>query len=244
MDIKSYLDEAAARINTPDFIVDDPVQFPRRYEDLRDIEIVAFLTATIAWGKRTMILRDAERMLSKIGSSPYDYVMGEGYKSLGTANVHRTFFETNLAYMMRGLRQFYFKYESMDAYMATLDEHTPQRLVEELRRSAIEANNGCVDIRCYSSNLASSALKRVNLALRWLVRNDGIVDMGVWKSMKPSELYIPLDVHVGNTARSLGLLTRSSNDWKAVVELTERLREFDATDPIRYDFALFGVEVC
>ncbi|MDR2680081.1 MAG: TIGR02757 family protein [Tannerella sp.] len=243
MDIKAYLDEHAERINRPSFIENDPVRFPRRYKYLQDIETVSFLVATIAWGKRAVILRDAERMLAKMGESPYDYVMNEGYRSLGTANVHRTFFEHNLAYMLRGFRHFYSLYVSMDDYMASCEVKTPQRLVEALRKSAAEANRNQNDIRCYSADLGNSALKRVNLALRWLVRNDGIVDLGVWKSMTPDMLFIPLDVHVGNTAREIGLLTRKINDWKAVEELTDRLRVYNREDPVLYDFALFGIGV-
>jgi len=243
MDIKSYLDEYVEKINTPAFIDDDPVQFPRRYSDLRDIEIVSFTVTTIAWGKRQMILRNAERMLAKMGVSPYDYVMSEGYKNLGIANVHRTFFEHNLAYMLRGFKKFYSDNESMDAFMATCSEKNPQTLVTALRSAAHKANDNQHDIRCYSTDLKNSALKRVNLALRWLVRNDGIVDLGVWKSMKPSDLYIPLDVHAGNTARSIDLLSRKVNDRRAVEELTGNLRKFDPEDPVKYDFALFGIGV-
>jgi uncharacterized protein (TIGR02757 family) len=243
MDIKAYLDEHAERINRPAFIDSDPVQFPRRYKNLQDIEIVSFSVAAIAWGKRSLILRDAERMLAKMGECPYDYVMNEGYKNLGTANVHRTFFEQNMTYMLRGFRHFYMSYGSMDDYMASCYEKTPQKLVEALRESALKANDNQKDIRCYSSNLESTALKRVNLALRWLVRNDGIVDLGVWKSMKPDMLYIPLDVHVSNTAREIGLLARRNNDWKAVEELTGKLRTYNPADPILYDFALFGIGV-
>lgn len=243
MDIKAYLDEHAERMNRPDFIESDPVQFPRRYKNLQDIEIVSFLVAAIAWGKRAIILRDAERMLAKMGESPFDYLMNEGYKRLGTANVHRTFFEQNMAYMLRGFRRFYTSYASMDEYMASCGEKTPQKLVEALRESALEANHNQKDIRCYSSDLRNTALKRVNLALRWLVRNDGIVDLGVWKSMTPDLLYIPLDVHVGNTARAIGLLTRRNNDWKAVEELTDKLRAYNHEDPVLYDFALFGIGI-
>ena len=243
MDIKAYLDEHAERINKPSFIENDPVKFPRRYNDLCDIEVVSFLVATIAWGKRAMILRDAERMLVKTGNSPYDYVMSEGYKKLGTANVHRTFFENDMAYMLRGFRRFYTQYESMDNYMSACPEHTPQKLVDALRMSAIEANGGVHNMKCYSKDFKNTALKRVNLALRWLVRNDGIVDLGVWKSMKPSELFIPLDIHVGNTARRIGLLSRNNNDWKAVSELTEKLRGYHPEDPVLYDFALFGIGI-
>ena len=245
MDIKEYLDEHAERINKPSFIEDDPVKFPHRYKDLRDIEIVSFLVSTIAWGKRTIILRDAERMLAKIGNSPYDYVMSEGYEKLGTANVHRTFFENDMAYMLRGFRHFYLSHNNMDEYISTLTDRSPQKLVEVLRLSAKEAcgNDNTHNMKCYPKDFKNTALKRVNLALRWLVRNDGIVDLGVWKSIKPSELYIPLDIHVGNTARENGLLIRKNNDWKAVNELTVKLREYNPEDPILYDFALFGIGI-
>ncbi|MDR2473514.1 MAG: TIGR02757 family protein [Tannerella sp.] len=245
MNIKEFLDEHVEKINTEAFIDDDPVRFPRRYNDLRDIEIVAFTVANIAWGKRSMILRDAERMLAKMGTSPFDFVMNEGYKTLGTANVHRTFFEHNLAYMLRGFKALYADYKSIDECFASLpeDKRNAWTLVETLNGYAMQANAQQTDIRCYSRNAVKSALKRVNLALRWLVRTDGIVDIGVWKSLKPCDLYIPLDVHVGNTARALGLLTRSSNDRRAVEELTAKLREFNPSDPIIYDFALFGVGV-
>jgi len=243
MDIKDFLDFHAERINNKDFIKDDPVQFPRRYNRLQDIEIVSFLVTTIAWGNRKMILRNSEKMLEKMGVSPYDYVMSGGFESLGTANVHRTFFEYNMAYMLRGFRQFYTSYDSMDAFMASCTDKSPQTLVAALRQAALDANGGIPDVRCYSSDLKNSALKRVNLALRWLVRDDGIVDLGVWKSLKKSQLYIPLDVHVGDIARETGLLTRRSNDWRAVEELTAQLRRFDPEDPIKYDFALFGIGV-
>jgi uncharacterized protein (TIGR02757 family) len=115
--------------------------------------------------------------------------------------------------------------------------------VKILRNTAWIANKNQKDTKCYSSDLKNTALKRVNLALRWLVRNDGIVDLGVWKSLTPGQLYIPLDVHVGNTARKIGLLTRKSNDWKAVEELTDKLREYNPEDPVLYDFALFGIGI-
>jgi len=245
MCLKEFLDGQAALMNTADFIKDDPVQFPRRYTKLQDIEIVAFLVATIAWGKRAMILRSAERMLKKLGENPYEFVMNGDYQQLGNKNVHRTFFEHDLKFMLQGFRHFYRTYRSMDDFMATCAtiDRTPQKLVETLRRFACEAAGENGNPRCYATNLKQSALKRVNLALRWLVRNDGIVDLGVWKSLKSSELYIPLDIHVGNVARKLGLLNRKQNDWKAVEELTAVLRSFNPQDPVIYDFALFGIGI-
>lgn len=247
MDIKAILDEHVERINVSDFIKDDPVQFPHRFSKLQDIEITAFTTATIAWGKRCMILRDADRMLSLMNNSPYDFVMNKGFECLGKENVHRTFFQPDLAYMLRGFYEIYSKYESINDMVKVLgisnDSAPAWRVCDVLRDIAFNANNNEYNSQCFPSNFNNSALKRINLAIKWLVRNDGIVDLGVWDCIKPSQLYIPLDVHVGNTARKLNLLTRKSNDRKAVVELTDKLIGFNPTDPVIYDYALFGIGV-
>ena len=242
--MKNFLDEQVQFINTPAFIAADPVQFPHRYKRLQDIEIVSFIVATIAWGRREMILRDAERMLSVMGESPYNYVMNEDYKNLGTKNVHRTFFEDDLAYLLRGFHKIYTENESIECLLEKHNVHDAWQIAAVLQNELQAANNGKTNSRnCISLHFEKSALKRLNMALRWLVRNDGIVDLGVWKVLKPSELYIPLDVHVGNTARKLDILKRKSNDRKAVEELTAVLRDFCKEDPIKYDFALFGIGV-
>ena len=247
MNIKELLDEQVLKINTPDFIKDDPVQFPRRFNKLQDIEIVSFTTATIAWGKRSMILRDTERMLSLMNNAPYEFVMNKGFETLGNANVHRTFFQPDLAYMLRGFHSIYSKYDSINSMTKELGVGSGSvpvwRLCEKVRGLSCKADDGCYSSQCFPSNFNSSALKRINLAIKWLVRNDGIVDLGVWDCIKPSQLYIPLDVHVGNTARKLNLLNRKSNDRKSVEELTNILREFNPNDPVIYDFALFGIGV-
>ena len=242
--LKQFLDEQTFRINTPAFIENDPVQFPRRYTRLQDIEIAAFLTATIAWGNRTMILKSAERMLLKMGESPCDFVLNEGYKTLGTANVHRTFFEQDLAYMLTGYRTVLIRFGSIKAFLENIPNlNTAWDIAGVLRLIIMEANNNKYNNKCFPSNFEKSAIKRINLALRWLVRNDDIVDLGVWTFMKPSQLFIPLDVHVGNTARELGILQRAGNDRKAVEELTGKLRSFCPEDPVKYDFALFGIGI-
>jgi uncharacterized protein (TIGR02757 family) len=245
--IKTFLDEQVLRFNTPSFIESDPVQFPRRYKKLQDVEIVAFAVATISWGKRPMILRNAERMLAMLGDSPLDFVMNRDYLALGKANIHRTFFENDLAYMLRGFNRIYDKYGSVENMLKVRrieQEAAPVWtlagvLSEEMRL----ANNGQGNSKCYPSNYGNSALKRINMALRWLVRDDGIVDMGIWKTLTPRQLYIPLDVHSGNTARELGILTRNSNDRRSVEDLTAVLREFCPEDPVKYDFALFGTGI-
>ncbi|MDE6018441.1 MAG: TIGR02757 family protein [Muribaculaceae bacterium] len=247
-EMKEFLDQQAALINCPEFISDDPVQFPRRFDRLQDIEIVSLLAAHIAWGKRSMICRDAERLLALMGHDPYNYIMDEGYLDLDPSmNIHRTFFARDLQHLLAGLREIYRRYGSLDAFSAavgTSDDQAPAwKLVGEMQKIVTDANGGVVAKRGLPNNLKQTALKRVNMALRWLVRDDGIVDMGVWKSIPKSKLFIPLDIHVGNTARDLGLLNRKQDDRKAVEELTDVLRKFRPEDPAYYDYALFGIGV-
>lgn len=247
-DIRDLLDAEANRINRPEFIHNDPVQFPRRFSKLQDIEIAAFLSAIIAWGRRTMICRDCERMLNLMDNEPYAYVMDCGYEDLDPSlNIHRTFFARHLQYFLRGLNRIYRDFGSLDAFATSLrvgDTEAPAwKLVEEMEKVMRDENNGENCSQCLPVNLDSTALKRVNMALRWLVRDDGIVDMGVWKSIPKSKLYIPLDVHVGNTARNLGILERRANDRKSVDNLTAALRSIRPEDPVFYDYALFGIGI-
>lgn len=246
-DIALLLDSEAARINSPAFIDDDPVQFARRFDTKQDIEIAALLTSSIAWGNRTMICRDCERMLALMDNQPYRYVLDEGYEDLRDMNIHRTFFAENLRHYLRGLRNIYSRYNSLEDYAQAchvgVAELPGWALADAINAALREANGGKEDSRCLPINTSNTALKRLNMALRWLVRDDGIVDMGIWTVIKPSQLYIPLDVHVGNTSRELGLLDRRSNDKKAVLELTETLRTLRPDDPVYYDYALFGIGV-
>ncbi len=246
-DIKELLDYEAQRMNNPGFIDDDPVQFPRRFCKLQDIEIAALLSATIAWGNRKMICKDCARMLSLMDSSPYSYVMDQGYEELPDMNIHRTFFAKNLRYFLRGLHWIYLRYVSLQDFAAkcgiAATQYPSWNLVEKMNAAFALANGGNADNRCLPLNLETTALKRVNMALRWLVRNDGIVDMGVWSVLKPSQLFIPLDVHVGKTARELGLVKRKADDRRSAVELTRVLREFRPEDPVWYDYALFGIGI-
>lgn len=246
--LKNFLDAEAARINNIGFIDNDPVQFPRRFEQLQDIELVSFLSATIAWGNRKMICNNCEKMLALMDNAPMVYVMDKAYEDLpDKLNIHRTFFAKNFKYMLRGFRAIFKKYDSLHNFALHHDvgsHETPSwRLVELMQQQFSEANNGTTDSQCLPTQLANTALKRINMALRWLVRNDGIVDMGVWTAIKPSQLFIPLDVHVGDTARALHLVTRKANDKRTVMELTGILRQMRPADPVIYDFALFGIGI-
>lgn len=246
-DIAALLESEAHRINSPEFIAQDPVQFPRMFSDLHDIEIAALLSATIAWGNRKMICNNCRKMLRLMDFQPYAFVMDKGYEDLPDGNIHRTFFASNLRRYLRGLHLIYSRYGSLQEYSRACniasDAAPAWVLAEKINDALKEANNGEADSRCLPQNLSTTALKRLNMALRWLVRDDGIVDLGVWDVIAPSQLFIPLDVHVGRISRELGLLHRRSDDRKAAVELTERLREFRPADPVLFDYALFGIGV-
>ena len=247
-ELKEHLDHLTLKYNTPDFINDDPVQFPRRYSERQDIEIVAFLIATIAWGKRSMILNSSNRLLNIMGKSPYDFVMSDGWKNLDPDKcVHRTFFNRDLFYYCNGLKGIYNEYNSLEDIFTLNGNCDVWQGIQNFRDKIQEVNNGVSSIHIsnpYCENpKKGSACKRLHLALRWLVRNDGIVDIGIWKKLKASDLMIPLDVHVGRISRELGLVNRKSNDRTTVEELTAQLKKFDSNDPIKYDFALFGYGV-
>jgi uncharacterized protein (TIGR02757 family) len=244
------LDSLYEKVCNRDFIADDPVQFPRRYKKREDIEIAAFLSATIAWGRRDIILRSAEKMFALMESNPYDFVISGDFKKLKDKNIHRTFFESDLKYFCKGLKIIYDKYGNLENLFLNSQEQNPLQCdvwkgFYLFRQEMAKANKGEYSIHVSNAgkeNENGSACKKFNLALRWLVR-EGPVDLGLWKKIKPAVLYIPLDVHVARTARKMGLLERKSNDKKAVVMLTEKLREFCPQDPVKYDFALFGASV-
>lgn len=246
-DVAQLLFEEARRINSPAFIDADPVQFPRRFTRLQDIEIASLLCSSIAWGNRKMICRDCDRMLALMGHDPYNYVMDAAYEDLPDGNIHRTFFARNLRHFLRGLNRIYSRYPSLDAFAAANrvgeSDFPSWTLAELINGELAAANDGYGDSRCLPLNMRQTALKRFNMALRWLVRDDGIVDLGVWKSIRPDQLFIPLDVHVGNTARNLGLIDRRANDRRTVEQLTAVLRQLNPADPVLFDYALFGIGI-
>jgi uncharacterized protein (TIGR02757 family) len=238
LELKAFLEEWTEKINIPGFVETDPVQFPRKYKILSDIEIVTFLVSTITWGNRKMILNSATKMLNIMGSSPTDYILSEGYLSLGNKNIHRTFFEPDMVYLCRGLNSMYKQYNSIQDVFH--EETDLWEGIKKFRKIVSEANNS-LDSRHISNPESGSACKRLHLALRWLVRNDGIVDLGVWNKISPGDLFIPLDVHVGRISRELKMLERKQNDRKSVEHLTSILKDICPEDPIKYDFALFGI---
>jgi uncharacterized protein (TIGR02757 family) len=244
---KDFLDEKAEQYNNPHFIVSDPIQIPHLFMLKEDIEVAGFLAATIAWGNRTMIIRNAHQMMALMGNSPYDFVMSHTVNDLQKLEsfVHRTFNGGDFASFIKGLRHIYVCHGGLEeAFSKDVAINGLQKNIHEFRNQFFEIEHDKRTQKHISDPLNNSAAKRINMFLRWMVRNDNKgVDFGIWNSISPSQLSCPLDVHSGNVARKLGLLTRKQNDAKALGELDEQLRQMDKSDPVKYDFALFGLGV-
>ena len=242
-ELKEFLDEKVILYNNPDFITDDPVQIPHLYSLKEDIEIAGFLSATIAWGNRKMIIKNAHKMMDLMGNSPYDFVLNHSESNLENLHdfVHRTFNGVDFMTFVKSLQNIYTNHGGLEAILAT-DEYSVQQRISKFKKVFFEIEHPSRTEKHISDPLKGSAAKRINMYLRWMVRQDNAwVDLGIWKSISPSELSCPLDVHSGNMARKLGILTRKQNDGKALLELDTALRDFDPTDPVKYDFALFGL---
>ena len=244
--LKRMLDSKVEKYNRKEFITNDPVQFVHAFEERKDIEIAALLASIIAWGNRKMILRSGQKMLFDIMERrPYDFIMKGCWQQLEESeNIHRTFFVRDLKYICRGLQYIYTHNNSLEELFIGKDVWTG---IERLRSDFVEANNG-ITTRHISNPIKvagkqASACKRLHMMLRWLCRRDGIVDLGIWRNIEPSQLMIPLDVHVARIGRQLGLIESKQNNRCTVEALTERLREFCPDDPVKYDFALFGIGV-
>lgn len=245
--LKAHMDELVERYNVPEFIENDPVQFPHRFSRKQDIEIVAFLIATIAWGNRKMILRSAENMLNVMGRSPFDYVMEQNFSNvIINKSMHRTFFGSDFLYFCKGFKQIYSQHDSLEEVFCKNGNTDVWQGILNFRNEMVSANSSesrQISNPVHGTGNNGSACKRLNLALRWLVRNDGIVDLGIWSRLSPADLVIPLDTHVAATSRQIGLIDRKANDRLTVELLTSELRKLDPTDPVKYDYALFGLGI-
>jgi uncharacterized protein (TIGR02757 family) len=260
-EILDFLNLKLSLYNQYKFVKNDPISIPHNFSKKEDIEIAGFMTATIAWGKRPVIIRNAKLLMEQMDLAPYDFVKNSSLKEIKKIEtfVHRTFNGTDAKFFMLSLRNIYNQYNGLEAVFA---EGLEQRIYPEntnpslptythIKNSIIHFRKIFLSIKYpartakhISNPESNAAAKRINMYLRWMVRKDKYgVDFGIWKSISPSLLHIPLDVHVGNVARKLGLLKRMQDDWKAVEELTVKLQEFDKNDPIKYDFALFGLGI-
>ena len=244
-ELKEFLDEKVELYNNPNFIESDPIQIPHLYSVKEDIEIAGFLAATIAWGNRKMIINNAKKMMDLMGNSPYDFVMNHSNSQLESLEnfVHRTFNGQDFVTFVKGLQHIYQNYNGLEAIFSQ-KKPTMQHSISDFKKLFFEIPHENRTEKHISDPLNGSAAKRINMYLRWMVRKDNKgVDLGIWKSISPTLLSCPLDVHSGNVARKLDLLHRKQNDAKALDELDENLRKLDPNDPVKYDFALFGLGV-
>lgn len=251
--LREFLEEKVRQYNRPSFIESDPVSVPHHFSRKEDIEIAGFLAATIAWGKRPTIIRNANLFMERMDLSPYEFVLSASAKDLKKLDtfVHRTFNGLDAKFFVLALRNIYVKHGGLENIFeqglksVSKNSFSPmQNAIIHFREKFISIRHDARSDKHISNPGTNSSAKRINMYLRWMVRQDNAgVDFGIWKSISPSLLQIPLDVHVGNVGRSLGLLQRTQSDWKAVEELTAKLRTFDEKDPVKFDFALFGLGI-
>ena len=243
-ELKEYLDFKTEQYNTPLFIESDPIQLPHRFSKKEDIEIVAFLVSTIAWGKREMIIKNGERLIEIMGETPHDFILN--YTANEPINfVHRTFNAFDLDFFFSSLQNIYMNHGGMEnAFQPHAEYPGAKGRIISFRNLFLTTEHEQRSEKHISNPAKNSAAKRINMFLRWMVRNDNCgVDFGIWNSIPESELCIPLDVHTARMSTELGILKRKQNDWKALEEIMSVLRKLDPKDPSKYDFALFGIGV-
>jgi uncharacterized protein (TIGR02757 family) len=246
-ELKTFLDEKAAQYNNPKFIASDPIQIPHQFTKKEDIEIAGFLVATIAWGNRKSIIQNGSQLVQRMGNSPFDFVMNFSKKDTPALSgfVHRTFNETDLTYFIQSLQHIYLHHGGLEAIFSKYAEVASlQPAIHQLKKVFFSLPHLPRTEKHLGDPMKNSAAKRINMFLRWMVRNDQQgVDFGIWKSLSSSQLSCPLDVHSGNVARKFSLLHRKQNDAKALAQLDLALRNLDPIDPVKYDYALFGLGV-
>lgn len=240
-----FLDEKAALYESPKFIGTDPIQIPHQFSKKEDIEIIGFLVATIAWGNRKSIIKNGNSLVELLDNSPYDFVLNHTEQDLERLQhfVHRTFNGNDLITFIKGLRHIYTNHYGLEAIFSSyVMNNELQTAIHHFKKHFFEIEHEPRTLKHVSDPLKKSAAKRINMFLRWMVRpNTAGVDFGIWSSLSPAFLSCPLDVHSGRVARQLGLLKRKQNDAIALAELDKQLRRLDPIDPVKYDFALFGL---
>lgn len=245
-DIHALLEEKYKTYNRPDFIENDPISIPHQFTVLQDIEITAFWSSMLAWGQRKTIIKKCTDLFERMDNSPYDFVVNHEEKDLNKLIdfKHRTFNQTDTLYFIHFLKHFYQTHTSLEeAFLKGYQEGNIKNAIigfHDLFFSLEEAPSRTK--KHIATPSRKSACKRINMFLRWMVRKDSQhVDFGLWQRINTADLVCPCDVHVDRVARILGLLQRKQTDWQAAVELTNQLKAFDKEDPVKYDFALFGL---
>ncbi len=245
--LKELLDEAYDRLATPSFITNDPLSIPHSFSKREDIEISGFLTATIAWGQRRTIITNAWRLMRLMDEAPHDFIMEASASDLSRLDhfVHRTFNGQDARQFVLSLRQLYRRHDGLEnAFLLNGELRDMGSAIALFKERFFHGARSQRTLKHVADPSRGSHAKRINMFLRWMVRpSERGVDLGIWKRMTPAMLHVPLDVHTGRVARELGLLKRTQDDWKSVIELTEQLRKLDHEDPIKYDIALFGLGV-
>ena len=245
--LKTFLDSKVKQYNTLEFIETDPVQIPHLFSKKEDIEVAGFLAATISWGNRKSIIKNCHKMMDLMEHSPFDFVKNHTTSDLKPLEtfVHRTFNGLDFITFIKGLQHIYTNHNGIEAVFAKYAEkNSLQNSIHNFKKVFFEIEHLQRTQKHISDPLKKSAAKRLNMYLRWMIRDDiHGVDLGIWKTLNTAQLSCPLDVHSGNVARKLGLLTRTQNDAKALAELDAALRQLDPKDPVKYDFALFGLGV-
>ncbi|MEO7120574.1 MAG: TIGR02757 family protein [Ginsengibacter sp.] len=251
-DLKKFLDKKVIQFNNPSFIKDDPISIPHLFSLKQDIEIAGFFASIFAWGIRKTIINKCKLLLQLMDNAPYDFCIHHSDDDLRKLEkfCHRTFNDTDLLFFISFLRFHYSQNISLESAFFN------SRIIAKRNHVIENALNGFYSYffsleyvpsrtrKHIASPQKKSTCKRLNMYLRWMVRNDGKgVDFGIWKKISPSELICPVDLHVARVARHFNLIKRKQLDWLAAVELTEALRKFDDADPVKYDFALFGLGV-
>ncbi len=245
-ELADFLNEKAAQYENPEFLDTDPIQIPAQFSIKQDIEISGFLVATIAWGNRKSIINNGKKLMDIMGNTPYDFILNYQTSDIEDLQfVHRTFNVEDLSYFFKALKYFYTEYHSLEDFFKNhIYDKSMQRAIHEFKKEFFSLPHPSRTTKHISDPLKNSAAKRINMFFRWMVRsNTQGVDFGIWNEIPTSVLSCPLDVHSGNVARKLGLLKRKQNDAKALLELDTSLRMLDVDDPVKYDFALFGLGV-
>ena len=244
-ELKDLLEHKFNLYNTTNFIIEDPISIPHAYNQKEDIEIISFLISIISWGNRKSIIKSGNKLREILGSSPIDFIMRFKEKDLKKIDfIHRTFNKFDLIYFLKSLKNIYENHDGLEnVFSKNLNDEFMYNNISDFRKIFFSLNHEKRMEKHISNPKKNSACKRINMFLRWMVRNDGVVDFGIWKKIKPSMLSCPLDVHTANIGRKLNLISRKQNDLKTVLELDQKLRLFDKNDPVKYDYALFGMGV-
>ena len=244
-ELKDLLEHKFNLYNSKNFIIEDPISIPHTYIQKEDIEIISFLISIISWGNRKSIIKSGNKLREILGSSPIDFVMRFKEKDLKKIDfVHRTFNKFDLIYFLKSLKNIYKNHDGLEnVFSKNLNDEFMYNNISNFRKIFFSLNHEKRTEKHISNPKKNSACKRINMFLRWMVRNDGVVDFGIWKKIKPSMLSCPLDVHTANIGRKLNLISRKQNDLKTVLELDQKLRSFDKNDPVKYDYALFGMGI-